>query len=262
MHIPWFFACFPAFLTIPAPALVPADTLALSALRTGEQVQQVQRETRGFGIQINHARREITIQAWFFAARRDADAVRQLQAILHYWDQQNGRFVYQLKQDGQRLRYRVIFDLRAAPGTYGEAGFFLPASEVPIELLNQVEVVPREQFDRLDWPRRKERVVGYAPNNFIYIASDQAQETWIGIHEAGHRLGMGHHSLSAMAPELSPQHSRLPRQAIRELLATANIIGRGLCARKMARYPVKAASVEHIGEVPQGFFTQGKVKRN
>lgn len=262
MSIPWFFACFPAFLAMPAPALVSADTLALSALRPGKLAQQIQRETRGFGVQIDHAKQQIIIRAWFFAARQDPDAQRQLQAILQYWDQQNGRFVYQLKRDKQRVRYQVVFDLREAPGTYGEAGFFLPASTVPIELLNQVEVVPREKFDQLDWPRRKQRVVGYAPNNFIYIVGDQAQETWIGIHEAGHRLGLGHHSLSMMAPELSPQHSRLPRQAIRELLATADIIGRGFQTRKLAKYPVKAASVEHVGDIPQGFFTQGKVKRN
>jgi len=247
---------------MPGPAVVSADTWLGSAMIPERQVQQIQREKRGFGVQINHAKREIIIQAWFFAARRDSDAVRQLQAILRYWDQQNDRFVYQLKQGKQQLRYRVVFDLREAPGTYGEAGFFMPAAEVPFALLNHVEVVPRKQFDQLDWPRSEERVVGYAPNNFIYIVSDQAQQTWIGIHEAGHRLGLGHHRLSMMAPELSPQHQHLPRQAIRELLATADIIGRGFWARQLAKYPVEAASVEHIGEIPQGFFTQGKVKRH
>jgi hypothetical protein len=259
MFIPWFLACFPIFLVASGPSM--ALPVSQPTVEPAQEMHQVQREKRGFSIVIDHERRRITVQAWFLAARRDPDAQRQLEAILAFWRQQNGRFIYRLKLDQQRINYQVVFDLHEAPGTYTENGFFMPDRGVSVALLNQVQVLPQAQFERLDWPRRGERVVGYAPSNFIYIASDQAQETWIGIHEAGHILGLGHHSLSMMAPEFSPRQTNLPRQAIRELLATADIIGRGYHARKLARYPVEAASVEHVGDMPQGFYTQGKVKR-
>mgnify|MGYP006267045893 CR=1 FL=1 len=264
MHIPWMLACVPAFfVSLPQRA----DLAAIRdhpLLRQNPPVttRQVVRDTRGFGVVIDHQRREIKIKAWFFAARQDPAAKRQLRAILTFWQRQNGRFVYRLKTPHGKVDYRIGFDLREAPGSYGPQGFFLPDSQVSLALLNQVEVVPKDQLDRLHPPRPQQRVVGYAPNNFIYIASDVADQTWIGIHEAGHRLGVGHHSLGIMREEVSPAQRYLPRQAVREMLASADIIGRGWRARSLARYPVRAAEVMQQGETPVGFFTQGKVKRH
>jgi hypothetical protein len=212
-------------------------------------------------VEVDHTQRRIVIRSWFFAARREPSARRQLKAILGFWQKQNGKFYYRLKTAQGSVNYRIVFDLREAPGVYSEAGFFLPDPSVPLSMLNQVEVVSSQQLERLGELSPGRRVVGYAPNNFIYIASDVADETWIGIHEAGHRLGVGHHSMSVMTPEFTPSQSRLPKQAIREMLATANIIGGGMRARSLARYPVQAAEVVHHGTLPQGFYTQGKVKR-
>jgi len=259
MQMPWLIAAL-ALVPNPDKKALPTGAHPPHGPTLNNAVQQ-QRETRGYGLTIDHEQKQIVVRAWFFAARNHPREREQLAAILKFWKRQNQRFIYRLGRGQEAIDYRIEFELRQAPGTHGPGGFFLPSPEVPTSLLNQIEVVPRQDMDRLRPSTPQSRMAGYAPNNFIYIAEDVSQQTWIGVHEAGHRIGLSHEAQGLMNPQLDHLSRRVSRRAIRQILAGGHIIGRTHHARRLARYPVEAAQVEVVGQAPRDFYVGGKVKR-
>lgn len=223
--------------------------------------RQVVREKRGFGIEINHASRQITLRSWFFAARNTPAERQQLEAILQFWHRQNGRFVYRLGRGKQAVDYDIVFDLREAEGAYEADGIFIPVAGINLSLLNQIEVVPDHHMPKLRQPSPAQTLVGYAPNNFIYISDQVADQPWVGVHEAGHRLGAGHVNHGIMQQQGDFLKRKVSRRTIRQMLACGYIIGRSHQRQRLVNYPVEAAQIDVVGTVPRGFYTRGRVKR-
>lgn len=201
---------------------------------------------------------EIIIRAWFYAAQNRPEEHAQIREAVSFWNGQSDRYVYRLGKGETAIDYAIRFELAAAPGRYGEGGFFIPNVGVNARLLNQVQVVPDSLMARLqarDWDRQ---VVAYAPPNFIYIAASHSNNLYIGIHEAGHRLGAGH-SDGAMNCTLDLVSRRINRHTVRDILASAGIMGRGrVDAHRLGQFRDAPA---HVGPPPADFSRAGQIKR-
>ena len=257
----WIFAVLPLGVT---PFSSQSGESGVSFRRTQKPLKtqvNVQREQRGFAVKIDAKTKKIIFQAWFYSARNTVNERKQLAAIMKFWRKQNGRYIYRIGKGEGAIDFDIVFDLRQAPGIYTETGFFFPDPSVDLKILNQIEVVPSDQMNKLLKLASGTRVVGYAPNNFVYIAEDMADFTWIGIHEAGHRLGAGHHSHGVMNPALEQVSPNLSKAAVRQMLACGNIIGKTRHHSHLKHYPVVAADIQVVGELPRGFYTSGRVKR-
>jgi len=203
-------------------------------------------------------RPEIVIRAWFYAAHNRPEEHAQIAEAVEFWNQQSGRFVYRLGKGQAAVDYRIRFELAAAPGTYDTGGFFIPQLNVDARLLNQVQVVSDQDMARLSSRREGAKVVGYAPSNLIYIADSHSDNLDIGIHEAGHRLGAAH-AAGAMACDLHRVSDGITRHTVKDILATAGILGQGWGhTHRLAQFRERPY---HIGEPPVDFSRKGKVTR-
>ncbi len=262
MHIPWTYLAFLPLAIAPLPLYREGNVRAIRQEKES-RIEEVWKERRGFEIKIDHETRSITISAWFYAARGTAEERNQLNSILYFWNQQNEKYVYRLGRGKQAVDYKICFDIREAHGIRTNEGFFIPDTQVRADLLNAVEIIPDSTMNPSEdiAMRDGSKTLGYAPNNHIYISDQAANLDWVGPHEAGHRLGASHVHVGIMQSQGEMVSNRVNKQTIKQILACAFIVGRGSDQNRLAQYGVRAQSVEIAGVVPQGFYTQGKVKK-
>lgn len=201
----------------------------------------------------------IVVRAWFYAAHNRPEEHAQIHKAVEFWNSQSGRYVYRLGRGDTAIDYPVVFELAAAPGHYDQGGFFIPAMPIEAHLLNQVQVVPDAAMARLQGRHPGSQIVGYAPSNLIYIAASHSENLAIGIHEAGHRLGAGH-THGAMDCSLNMVTQRINRHTVRDILASAGIMGRGRVeAHRMSQFRERPA---HVGTPPVDFSRAGRLCRS
>jgi hypothetical protein len=223
-----------------------------------EDKARTSREARGFSVEIDHDQRQIVVSTRFFAARRTEAEYRQLEAIVSFWERQSYRYAYRLGKGKNALEYPVVFDVQEAAGSYSGGGFFLPDPEENPAIMHQIQVVPSQVFSGENLEDEERRVVGYVQQNFVYIADDVAWQTWIGLHESGHCLGISHTAEGIMSEELHSMMYYLTPIAICQVLAGADIQADGY---SQEQFPPKATEVQELGLPARGFWQGGKVVR-
>ena len=203
----------------------------------------------------------IVLRSWFYAAQNSPEERRQMQAAIRFWNDQSGRFGYRLGRGRQAKVYRLHFQLAEAAGHYDENNFFIPVANTNLHSLNQVQVVADQALARVPASSPQRVVAGYAPQNFVYIAASHSDNLMVGIHEIGHRLGAGH-AAGVMHCALDHPTSHVARQTIREILATAGIIGKGKQALQLARhFRARGVQLAIEGRPPAGLYREGQISR-
>jgi len=258
MRISWMMAMWPGVVfpnesILPVPMEEPNPTVHIHARQDCLVLGRFHEEVHGYQMRVDHDKRIITISSYFYARGKDPRSYKQLKAILRYWKKQNNRFVYQLGKGDSAIVYQIVFDIQEAKGTYQENGFFLPDPRINHQFVNEIQIVA--DGDMPEGCDEYTTVVGYSPENFIYIASAFADQSWVGIHEAGHRLGAGHNA-GMMASNLLARGTKLSKKTVREILAGGHDEH-----THRSLYAISPQNLQHIGRPPRGFYHLGKVKR-
>lgn len=217
-------------------------------------------DVRGFMVEIDHEQSHISIQSLFYSKNNTEAEHQQIAKGIAFWNVNSEKYMYRLP-DG--TCYSVIFDLRNPEGQYNEDGVFLPSLAENHAILNQVEILADSVLNKRNKnPHRM--IAGYSPNNFIYVGQSYYDIESIWIHEIGHRIGASHrHGHGIMSETVAWGKKKLPAGTVRELLRHAGISSPTfhLLEHDHKHSEIEPARISHLGEMPAGFFTEGKLKK-
>lgn len=228
-------------------------------------VEQPDKEVRAYCIFIHHASDtpEIIIKAHFYADRNHPRAKAIIRTAIHFWN--THRFLY-ICQNKNVKAYLVRFELSEAQGKYDQNTFFIPTEvEGPsCPELNPVQIVPDAIMDNL-FAHSNCEILGYAPNNYVYVRESASTSFKVGYHELGHRIGANHHNqFSIMNAEYDAMDNRVSAQTIKDILQSIEIRFDSFHSKNDAMQhgpQVVPCKVVHEGHIPPGFFAGKKIKK-
>jgi len=160
----------------------------------------------------------IVIRAYICSISMDETERYLLRAAIEFWNDQSGKYAYQIKSDDDTTRLPVYFRLMEAPGIYSKSGMFIPSGNISHQLITYLQVVPDEKMQMLDHPESHGHTVGYTTTHHIYISDKYVDKPIISIHEVGHKIGATHTSQSIMARDVQSLKKKVKKKTIRDIL--------------------------------------------
>ncbi|MEO6883113.1 MAG: hypothetical protein ABI199_03710 [Bacteroidia bacterium] len=210
-----------------------------------------------YGVYTNHDTKTIIIKATYYTQKGDKDSYNSAVQATQYWNNQSGKFQYEVGSGNDKVRYNIKFELTVKQSANPEYDAIIEGKDSKGNYLGESNIYSVKKDDNpvfVDPKVKDEGGAGVTYQNGTHIAVQKSYESTdgVGAHEVGHTLGIDHKENGLMTVSVNDQnHSNsVDRFTIKDIFANVT-----------KHDPTKGdgnATVHETGNKPAN-FDQGKV---